>query len=82
MDRTRRQIDDLLNGDIDVDHESDMAEVVGAIRALTRATRTLASSVDDLSHRYDTLTTRIAQVGGGVVVSVLSAAILLALRSG
>jgi len=71
----RKAVDDTLNGDIRPE-----AGTEPALRALVRAVRVCADGIDDIERRLDVATTRIVQLGGGIIVAVISAAILLALQ--
>jgi len=66
--RARRRIDDTLSGE-------------GVDPATVRALRVLAEEIDDMSGKVDAAANRILTIGGGVLGTVISTAILLALRS-
>lgn len=67
--RARRAMEDALNGDI------------GTVdKATLRALRAIATSIDDIDDRLSTIANRVLTIGGGVITTVIGAAILLALR--
>jgi hypothetical protein len=78
----RQQIDDLLNGDIELDAREHDSDLIRALRAHTRAVRALASALDEVKAQLETFNTRLAMVLIGISVTVLSSAILFALRTG
>ena len=79
-ERVRKLVDDTLDGNLNLTGE--YPEMVNAIRALSRAVRINADAIDDIEARLATFNARLATVGGGIIVSIISAAILLALRTG
>lgn len=67
--RARRAMEDALNGDL------------GTVdKATLRALRSIATSIDDIDQRLNTIANRVLTIGGGVITTVIGAAILLALR--
>ncbi len=77
-------MDDALNGDVDAVQRpgANDAEIANAMRAVVRALRVIAVEVDAVDERFASFNTRMATMAGGIIVTVLSAAILLALRTG
>lgn len=77
-------MDDALNGDMDAVQKASStdAELAAAMRAIVRALRVIAVEVDAIDERFASFNTRMATMAGGIIVTVLSAAILLALRTG
>jgi hypothetical protein len=71
VSRTRQAVDDALNGDAEDLHPA-------AVRAL----RVLATHIDDLHESIDRAANRIITIGSGIIVTVIAAAITLALRLG
>lgn len=71
MSRTRRALDDAINGDAD-DMDS----------ATLRALRVIASSVDDIDTRLSTINLRIASVGLSVLATLIAAVVIYAIQSG
>ena len=69
MSRARRRVDDAIEGE-----NMDAASL--------RALRVLADEVDQVRSALDQASNRILTIGGGVIGTVVAAAIMLALRQG
>lgn len=71
VSRTRQAVDDAVNGDVAELHPAEM-----------RALRVLATHVDELRDSIDKASNRIITIGSGIIITVIAAAITLALRLG
>ena len=71
VSRTRQAVDDAINGDSAELHPAEL-----------RALRVLATHVDELRDSIDRASGRIITIGSGIIVTVIAAAITLALRLG
>lgn len=70
----RRALDIALNGNSTPATEQE--------RAVIRGLRVLADAQDEANARLKTIISWVAVVAGGVIITVISTALLLALRSG
>lgn len=71
VSRTRQAVDDAINGDAEHLHPASL-----------RALRVLATHIDELHDSIDRASNRIITIGSGIIITVIAAAITLALRLG